>query len=634
MLLSIFADELGVDITKAVPTIKSWGLDTVDLRGRIYGKSFESLDAQQLVDLKKLLDDNGMKVACLQSSLAKSHQPDAEVRKAEAEKLEGIIRAADALECRRVRSFYFWQRYEGRQGALAAQPDQLQKTMDMFAPLADRAKEAGLTLAFENCGTTPDEVLAMLDLMDVPEWGLAWDPHNNWGSEEWKSGGDAYVQRMISHSTMLHIKARYAVEGLSEDLIPYDRILELFLNRGLDGPVSVETHNPDKQVTNDEMSKRTVLAMQRAWPTAAQGGVVARKSGHGLKRPWHDDPVGFAVVGLGMGFNRARQLTETSGTRLIGVCDLDAERAQKAGGTLDVPHTLEMDRWLDDDNVEVIMVMTETGNHGKVAERALNAGKHVISTKPMDANVANCDRMIALAEEKGLTLGVDLEMRHTPGFCALERALEGGQLGKLRGGNLHLKVQRTEEYFKNNNAWRGTRALDGGGVLSNQSIHYIDQVAFTAGVPARVRCSVFNQCHPYIEAEDLGSAVWEYADGHVITYNATTSFPQATWYYQYELHGEDGAFFEAAGGPFDMPTTKWYYDGAWRTDAPVDGEPEWFNSMDNFAAHIREGIPLTATGRDGRVSRVILDAMYESAYEHEGGWAEVNVSKAMSKIEC
>ena len=34
MLLSSFTDELGVDITKAVPTIKSWGLDTVDLRGR------------------------------------------------------------------------------------------------------------------------------------------------------------------------------------------------------------------------------------------------------------------------------------------------------------------------------------------------------------------------------------------------------------------------------------------------------------------------------------------------------------------------------------------------------------------------------------------------------------------------
>ena len=39
MQLSIFTDELGVDVTKAVPTIKSWGLDTVDLRGRVYGLS-------------------------------------------------------------------------------------------------------------------------------------------------------------------------------------------------------------------------------------------------------------------------------------------------------------------------------------------------------------------------------------------------------------------------------------------------------------------------------------------------------------------------------------------------------------------------------------------------------------------
>ncbi len=623
MLLSIFTDELGVDITQAIPTIKSWGLDTVDLRGRIYGKSFETLDEQQLKDLKHLLDDHDLKVGCLQSSLAKSHQPEPDVRRAEEEKLEGIIRAADALDCRHVRSFYFWQKYTDGQGALAVQPDQLQKTMELFAPLADRAKKADLTLAFENCGTTPDEVLAMLDMMDMPEWGLAWDPHNNWGSKEWEDEGDAYIQRMITRSTMLHIKARYAVEGLSDDLIPYGHILEMFLNRGLDGPVSVETHNPDRSVSNEEMSKRTVLAMQRAWPTAAQGGVVARKSGKGLKRPWHDEPVGFAVIGLGMGFNRARQLTETSGTRLIGVCDLDPERAQKAGGTFDVAHSLEMDRWLEDDRVEVIMVMTETGNHGKVAERALEAGKHVLTTKPMDANVANCDAMIQLADEKGLMLGVDFEMRHTPGFCALQKVIREGHLGKLRAGNLHLKVQRKEAYFKHNNAWRGTLEFDGGGVLSNQSIHYVDQVAFTAGVPERVRCNVWNQNHPYIEAEDLGSAVWEYADGLVITYNATTSYPHSTWYFQYELHGEDGAYFEAAGGPFDTPITKWFYDGAWRTDAPVEDEPKWFNSMDNFAAAIREGVPLTATGRDGRVSRAILDAMYKSAHEEDGGWVDV-----------
>ncbi|HCK09077.1 MAG TPA: hypothetical protein DHW45_04325 [Candidatus Latescibacteria bacterium] len=623
MQLSIFTDELGMDITKAVPIIKSWGLDTVDLRGRVYGKSFETLDDGQLSDLKTLFDDHGLKVGCLQSSLAKSHQPGPEERAPEAEKLEGIIRAAGALDCRRVRSFYFWQKYSDGQGALARQPDQLQRTWDMFAPLAERAKEAGLILAFENCGTTTDEVFAMLQMMDMPEWGLAWDPHNNWGSEEWAADGDAYLQRMISGSIMLHIKARYAVEGLSDDLIPYERVLELFLNRGLDGPVSVETHNPDRSVSNEEMSKRTVLAMQRAWPTAAPGGVVTQKSGKGLKRPWHDDPVGFAVIGLGMGFNRARQLTETSGTRLIGVCDLIPELAQKAGGTFDVPQTTEMDRWLEDDNVDVIMVMTETGNHGKVAEKALDAGKHVLTTKPMDANVENCDAMIAKADEKGLLLGVDFEMRHTPGFCALQKVIRDGHLGKLRAGNLHLKVQREKPYFEHNNAWRGTREFDGGGVLSNQSIHYVDMVAFSAGIPSRVRSTVWNQNHPYIEAEDLGTAVWEYDDGHMLTYTATTCYPQSTWYFQYELHGEKGAYFEAGGGPFETQMTKWFYDGAWRTDAPVEDEPEWFNSMDNFAAVIRDGAELTAAGRDGRVSRAILDAMYESALEQDGGWVDV-----------
>ena len=71
--------------------------------------------------------------------------------------------------------------------------------------------------------------------------------------------------------------------------------------------------------------------------------------------------------------------------------------------------------------------------------------------------------------------------------------------------------------------------------------------------------------------------------------------------------------------------TKWYYDNAWRTNAPAESEPEWFNSMDNFAAAIRDGATLTATGQDGRVSRAILDAMYKSSREVNGDWVDVQI---------
>ena len=68
MFPSIFSDELGMDITKGLPIIKSWGLEYVDLRGRVFGKAAEKLDPEQLPELRKLLDDHGMKVGCLQSS--------------------------------------------------------------------------------------------------------------------------------------------------------------------------------------------------------------------------------------------------------------------------------------------------------------------------------------------------------------------------------------------------------------------------------------------------------------------------------------------------------------------------------------------------------------------------------------
>ena len=136
MHLSIFTDELGLDITKGLPVLQSWGLEHVDLRGRVFGMAAESLPADRLPELKALLDDYGMQVGCLQSSLAKVHLPDDERCRSEEIKLEGIIRAADALGCRLVRSFFYWQPPKDLAGELAVRPDEQQKVLDRFAPLA------------------------------------------------------------------------------------------------------------------------------------------------------------------------------------------------------------------------------------------------------------------------------------------------------------------------------------------------------------------------------------------------------------------------------------------------------------------------------------------------------------------
>ncbi len=623
MYPSIFTDELKKDLVTALPVLKSWGLEYVDLRGLVFGRAFEDLTPEQLAQVKQALATHGLKVGCLQSSLAKVHLPDEAHQRAEERKLEGIIRAADALDCRLVRVFFYWQPGEDEKGQLAVRPDALQKALTLFGPLADRAKEAGLVFAFENCGVTPDEIFVFLDALGVPEWGLAWDVANDWMSEARRQDETEYIMRCARRALCVHVKAIGAVEGVGEEPIPYDRVLATCAAAGMQGPVSAETHNPDRSISDQEMSHRVVQVIQRAWPSAAPGSLyeAAKPGPKKVSRPWEDDPVGFVVVGLGMGHNRARTITETPGTRLIGVCDLLEDRAKRSSDEFGVPYTLDAREWLDRDDVEVVYVMTPTGRHLEIAKLALEAGKHVITTKPMEASLAACDEMIRLADENDRLLAVDFGRRFESDLHTLRNAVRTGALGSLLSGDVSVKILRPPEYFQGIGSWHGTKRWDGGGVLSNQSIHHIDEVAFTVGRPIKVRADVWTQTHD-IEAEDLGVATWLYDDGTVLTFYGTTSYPQRTWYYRFELHGSDGAYVTTYGGMNDKPTTRWFLDGQWQTAPRETVEPEWLNAADNMAAAVRTGADLTCTGRDGRRSQSILDAMYRSAYAG-GVWVDI-----------
>lgn len=336
-----------------------------------------------------------------------------------------------------------------------------------------------------------------------------------------------------------------------------------------------------------------------------------------------ETPVGFVVVGLGMGHHRARTVAAAPGARLIGVCDRDPERARRTGEELQVPYTTELAPWLTRDEVEVVYIMTETGRHAEVAMQAFEAGRHVLSTKPMEATTTACEAMIQTAEERGLLLGVDFEMRLNPATLQLRAAVARKEFGRLLSGASTLKIQRTMDYFRSNGGWRGTRRLDGGGVFSNQTIHHIDELIYTLGCPVRVRCDLWTQAHA-IEAEDLGTATWFYTDGLVVTLMATTSYPHNTWYHRLELEGETGAYSAVTGGPFAQPQSLWYREGVWSDQALEPAVPEWRSAAENFAAVLRSGVPLTCSGREGRLSRAVLDCMYRSAYETGGGWVEVH----------
>ena len=621
MKLSIFSDELGLDVRQALPEIRSWGFQFIDLRALLFGKALEQLLPAEMRDLRALLDRHGLRVAVLQSSLAKVHLPDHERQRQEARKLEAILRAAEVFDCRIVRSFHFWQPGRGElRGELTRRPDELQKVLDLVAPLAERAREAGLVLGFENCGVEPDEVFTLLDALGVPGWGLAWDPHNTWDCDERRKDESAFIRRLLVRANLIHVKGAGAVPELEAELIPYEKIVAAAHALGTIHAVSVETHALQDKV---EISRKVSERIRRIWPSAAPGSLEDALAGRvTIKRRWADNPARFVVVGLGMGRNRARMIQGSSGCALLGVCDLVADRARKAAQELGVPWETDVRRWLERDEVEVVYVVTETGNHAKVAIQALEAGKHVISTKPMEADLAAADAMVAAARRAGRLLAVDFEARFHPEAVSLKDAIAKGFLGRPLFVNASLSIRRTAAYFAENGGWRGTRRLDGGGVLSNQAIHLIDELVYVFGVPQRVRALVRTQVHA-IEAEDLGVATWEYGHGLVINLSATSTFPQHTWYPRIEAHGEEGAYARFSGGHHPDGKGRWFLKGKWTDLPPTDAQPLWMNSADNMAAALREQAPLVASGDDGRATQSVLEAMYGSALRGDGHWVGV-----------
>ncbi len=626
MYISIFSDELYKEVTEVLPLYKEWGLTHVDFRARVNGKPIEKQSAGELEELKGQLDKLGLKTGALQTSLCKMNNPTPEQQKNELEKLEGIIRAADALDCRLVRSFNYWQHYELKDdmyGQLCTRPDEMAKVLELYYPVAKRAKEAGLIFGFENCGQSPDEVIALLEALNVPGWGMAWDVSNNFENLP-EAQGDCvkYFMKAIKYANMVHVKARGILKELEGRKVPWDRVLAGVLASGKDLPVSIETHNSAPAIiTHQDATYECLKYLRKVWPSAAPGDIQSALAvNEGFARPYADNPVKIVVVGLGMGKTRVKQISETSGIKLAGVCDINTDKAREVGQLYSVPYSGDINVFLNDPAVEAMYIVTPTGLHCSIAEQCLNAGKHVLTTKPMDANAGNCIRAMKLAKEKELMLGVDFDLHFRGALTELKRAADEGWFGRILSANINLYIQRTAAYFRENGGWRGTWELDGGGAMSNQGIHEINRLITVLGVPDRVRASIGTQVHE-IEAEDIGASQWEYKNGCVARFFVTTTFSVPAWYVRIDIHGTKGAYVSCSGGP-EGEHTYWSSEGKWNETPPYPVKRQWRQGSDNFAWCLRTGDKLVVGAREGLISRIVLDRMYDSAKSGEG-WVDV-----------
>jgi predicted dehydrogenase len=220
----------------------------------------------------------------------------------------------------------------------------------------------------------------------------------------------------------------------------------------------------------------------------------------------------FAIVGCGrISYKHIEALINNKEeSELVATCDLVEEKAmnrkkQYEEAVQDVKVSVYTDytKMLEKENIDIVVIATESGYHYEQSIYGLNQNKHVLVEKPIALSKEHADEMVKVAKEKNLKLAVSHQNRFNPPIQKLRKAIEEGRFGKIINGTARILWTRDNKYYKQA-PWRGTEALDGG-TLMNQCIHNIDLLQWMMGSEVERIHAERGTFLRNIEMEDFGA---------------------------------------------------------------------------------------------------------------------------------
>ncbi len=156
------------------------------------------------------------------------------------------------------------------------------------------------------------------------------------------------------------------------------------------------------------------------------------------------------VIGLGPIGNRHAQLYRADSLAdLVGVCDMNRRRADAAAVEYGVPAFTSVPEMLRALSPDVVSVATGgfeySSDHYEPTMQALDASCHVLGEKPIANDIARAEEMVALARDKGLCYGIDLNHRFTPAAELAKKWQNEGRLGHLLFCNMSMWIMNPRE---------------------------------------------------------------------------------------------------------------------------------------------------------------------------------------------
>ena len=192
--------------------------------------------------------------------------------------------------------------------------------------------------------------------------------------------------------------------------------------------------------------------------------------------------INVAVIGSGfMGTAHVDALRRVPGVRIVAVASTDRPRAQQLAGQFGIPHVF--DDWralLDRPDVHTIHNCTPNNLHYEVNRAFIEAGKHVLSEKPLTMTSAESADLVRRARAKGVVTAINFNYRGYPLVQQARGMVWRGELGALflvHGHYLQDWLLLDTDYN-----WRLESSVSGASrAVADIGSHWCDLVQFVTG---------------------------------------------------------------------------------------------------------------------------------------------------------
>lgn len=189
------------------------------------------------------------------------------------------------------------------------------------------------------------------------------------------------------------------------------------------------------------------------------------------------EKVKTAIVGCGAisDIYFTNMMQQNTSVDVVACCAKHMESANRKAEQYGVKATT-FEEILTDASIEMVVILTPAPTHYELISRALKAGKHVFTEKPLTDKLEDGEKLVHLANEKRLYLGAAPETFLGSCFQTARKAIEDGLIGEVT--SFHICGNRDLDIFAS--AYRSLR-VPGGGICFDYGVYYLTALVSLLG---------------------------------------------------------------------------------------------------------------------------------------------------------